>query len=155
MATYCCNCGCGGVTPPWLDPVAAGGVNPPSVRWRVAAGGVDPRAGVPALLLGIVDTPGPLSTDRSRKMMSIAPRDEPRSLFWSQNRPDNIWDMISTNLPKAKVFGSAFLAGAFVSWEIHDLNSSYGVPVSVPSRGFCFVENTWPRIKLGCSGQRS
>ena len=35
--------------------------------------------------------------------------------------------------------GSAFLAGAFVFWEKHDLEISYPSRISVPSRGFCFL----------------
>ena len=43
-------------------------------------------------------TPGPIGTDPARKMMSIAPTDGLRSLFWSQNRPNNSWAMIWPNL---------------------------------------------------------
>ena len=35
--------------------------------------------------------------------------------------------------------GSAFLAGAFVFWEKHDLEKSCPSRISVPSRGFCFL----------------
>ena len=42
-------------------------------------------------------------------------------------------------LRKARVTGSAFLAGAFVSWEIHDLEKSPGGRVSAPSRCFFFL----------------
>ena len=49
--------------------------------------------------------PGPVGTDPARKMMPIAPRDEPRSLFWSPNRPSNILDMIWPNLPQGPGIG--------------------------------------------------
>ena len=39
-------------------------------------------------LTGGLTPPG--LTDRSRKMMQIAPADAPKSFFWSQNRPRNI-----------------------------------------------------------------
>ena len=47
--------------------------------------------------------------------------------------------------------GSAFLAGAFVSWEKHDLEISYPSRISVPSRGFCFLAKTRPEkiLRLG------
>ena len=35
--------------------------------------------------------------------------------------------------------GSAFLAGAFVFWQKHDLEKSSPSRISVPSRGFCFL----------------
>ena len=40
-------------------------------------------------------TLGPSGTDPARKMMSIAPADGLRSLFWSQNRPNNILSNVS------------------------------------------------------------
>ena len=43
-------------------------------------------------------------------------------------------------LQRGRVTASAFLASAFASWEIHDLKRSWGVRISVPSRGFCFWE---------------
>ena len=83
--------------------------------------------------------PGPVGTDRSRKMMQIAPTDAPKSCFWSQNRLRNISGHLGGNLaPEVQTFffrdhvaawtggtqvirlGSAFLAGAFDFWEKHE-----------------------------------
>ena len=63
--------------------------------------------------IALLGTLGPIGTDPARKTGSIAPKDAPRSLFWNQNRPKNIWDMIWTNLPqKCEQFFVATMSAA-------------------------------------------
>ena len=65
-------------------------------------------------------TPGPIGTDPARKTGSIAPKDAPRSLFWSQNRSNNIRDMIWANLPqKREQFFSATMSAAGRAGHFH------------------------------------
>ena len=42
--------------------------------------------------------PSPVGTDRSRKMMQVAPTDAPKSSFWSQNRLRNMFGHLARNL---------------------------------------------------------
>ena len=61
-----------------------------------------------------VNPPGPIGTDRSRKMMQIAPTDAPKSWFGNQNRLRNIFGHLGGNLaPEAQTI---FFRDHVASW---------------------------------------
>ena len=119
--------------------------------------------------------PGPVGTDRSRKMMQIAPTDAPKSCFWSQNRLRNIFGHLGGNLaPEVQTvffrdhvagwtggknttwkeivrLGSAFLAGAFVFWDNTTWKNVVRLGSAFLAGAFVFWENTtWKKVvRLG------